>query len=84
MSALPARLGFASVGAVLEQGEALIASGTLDLSGVQRADSAGIALLLELTRRAKKSGKALTLSGASAQVRELSAFFGVDSLLSFQ
>lgn len=84
MNALPAQLNFASVQAVLEQGDALLASGTLDLSPVQRADSAGIALLLELTRRARHHGKTLALSGAPAQVRELSAFFGVDSLLSFQ
>jgi len=84
MSALPAQLDFGSVSAVLDRSEALIAGGMLDLAPVQSADSAGIALLLELTRRAKRGGKTLTLVNASAPVRELSAFFGVDSLLSFQ
>lgn len=84
MSALPDQLDFASVGSVLDRSEALIATGTLDLSPVQSVDSAGVALLLELTRRAKRNGKTLTLTGAAVPVRELSAFFGVDSLLSFQ
>lgn len=84
MSALPAKLDFGSVSEVLDRGDALIAGGTLDLSPVQSVDSAGIALLLELTRRAKRGGKALVFTGAAAPVRELSAFFGVDSLLSFQ
>ena len=82
--ALPARLGFTEVAALLGQADALASAPALDLAAVQRADSAGIALLLELTRRARRQGRALHLRNASQQLREMAAFFGVDSLLSFQ
>lgn len=78
---LPTELTFATVPA------ALAAAGTdaeLDLSQVQRADSAGLALLLELTRRAKGRGASLTLKNPSEQIRGLAQFFGVDALLNFQ
>lgn len=81
---LPAQLNFGNVTQVLERSDALLQTGSLDLAPVQQADSAGIALLLELTRRAQTLGKPLVLRGATPQLRELSAFFGVDSLLAFQ
>lgn len=84
MSALPAELSFATVPAVLAQHQQLLASGVLDLAPVKSADSAGIALLLELTRRAKHAGKTLVLRNASTAIRSLSAFFGVDSVLTFE
>ena len=74
---LPARLDLSTVPAVLAQASSLPAR--LDLSSVQSADSCGIALLLELTRRQR----GLELSGASPQLRSLASFFGVDSLLKF-
>ena len=58
-------------------------AGPLDLAQVPRADSAGLSLLLELTRRAKARGDTLTIVNANAQVRSLAQFFGVDSVLTF-
>lgn len=78
---LPAELSLRTAVDVLKAAPALTAGGVLDLSGVTRADSAGISLLLELTRRA---GGSLKFSGAPQQVVQLARFFGVDSVLSFQ
>jgi phospholipid transport system transporter-binding protein len=87
MDASPARLEgelcFSTVRRFLAQAEQLAASGTLDLSGVSRADSAGLALLLELDRLSRARGAPLELRGASEQVRRLAAFFGLDSILRF-
>ena len=63
----------------LERGGAL----TVDLQAVDYVDSAGLALLLELTRRAKSEGATLRLTGASEQLRRLTKFFGIDALLPF-
>ncbi len=81
MATLPASLGFSTVPAVLEQADSLVAAGTLDLSQVARADSAGISLLLELSRRAQKRGVQLRITGANEQIRSLLKFFGVDGAL---
>ena len=55
----------------------------IDLARVTRSDSAGLALLLELTRRARRSGGSLKLQNAPPQLRKLAAFFGLDELLQF-
>ncbi len=81
---LPAdELSFASVPDWLARADALIADGRLDLSGVRRADSAGLALLLELSRRAKQRGQKLVLQGANPQLTGLAAFFGLEGILCF-
>ena len=80
-SALPATLDFASVPAVLTRAQALIAGGTLDLAGVERADSSGVALLLELSRRARAQGVQLRISGANAQICNLLEFFKLTKVL---
>lgn len=74
--ALSGELSFASAGRLLDQAGA---DGSLDLSGVTRADSAGLALLLELTRRSP----GLKLVNAPPQLRKLAEFFGLDELLAF-
>jgi phospholipid transport system transporter-binding protein len=53
----------------------------LDLAGVTRTDSAGLALLLELTREARAASRELRFTHAPAQLRSLAAFFGVAELL---
>lgn len=84
VGALPADdLSFASVPDWLARADALIAGGRLDLGGVRRADSAGLALLLELSRRAKERGQTLILQGANPQVTGLAAFFGLEGILHF-
>lgn len=52
----------------------------LDLAGVTRVDSAGLALLLELKRESKAPG-GLRFANAPAQLRELAEFFGLSDLL---
>lgn len=59
----------------------LIADGHIDLSAVTQVDSAGIALLLEMARRARRRGAALEFVQAPPQLRGLLAFFGVGELL---
>lgn len=78
---LPATLDFSTVDAVLAQADTLVAGGTLDLSGVDRADSAGAALLLELSRRARARGIALKIIGANSQIRSLLTFFALNEIL---
>ena len=77
---LSGELRFATVMKALQQagnetGDAL------DLSAVPRADSAGIALLLELHRRARARGRTLRISGANEQVSGLVRFFGLGHIL---
>jgi phospholipid transport system transporter-binding protein len=81
MAALQGELSFASVPALLARARELVADAKLDLSGVTTADSAGVALLLELTRRAKSEGRQLVLTAAPAQLRDLISFFDLESAL---
>jgi phospholipid transport system transporter-binding protein len=81
--ALSGALTVATIPQLLGQADALAGSGTLDLSAVTNADSAGVALLLELTRRARRQGRELAFAGAGAQVKRLVAFFELESALRF-
>ncbi len=81
MATLPAALNFSTVPAVLAQADSFVVAGALDLSGVTRADSAGISLLLEMSRRAQARGVQLRITGANEQIRSLLKFFGVDGTL---
>ncbi len=65
----------------LTKADALSAAGRLDLSGVARADSSGLALLLELNRRARARGAALEFVGAPTKLRQMATFFGLDTVL---
>ena len=84
--ALSGDLGFASASALLEQARPQVASGQgtveLDLGAVKRVDSAGLALLLELAREARKARREFKVTGAPEQLRRLADFFGVTPLLS--
>lgn len=84
--ALSGELGFAQVPAALATARAALereADGPveLDLSGVTRVDSAGLALLLELARQARARGRELRCTGAPAQLRRLAEFFGISAVL---
>jgi ABC-type transporter Mla MlaB component len=83
-AAPPEALTFKTAPALLARADGIVAAGELDLSDVRRIDSAGVALLLELRRRAARAQKPLRLHGATAELRGLSTFFGVDSLLDLQ
>lgn len=78
---LQGELSLASVPGRLAEADALARAGTLDLSGITHADSAGLAFLLELTRRARTAGTPLQLTGLPAQLRSLVNFFELDTLL---
>jgi len=81
VSALSGSLDLASVPALMSRADELAGVGRLDLSGVTAADSAGIAFLLELQRRARRQQKTLQIAGAGKRIRQLAVFFEVDALL---
>lgn len=55
--------------------------GTLDLAGVERIDSAGIALVIEWARRARLAGADMRLVNVPAGMTALSKTTGLDRLL---
>ncbi len=67
--------------AVLAQAEAYAAAGEIDMAGIQRIDSAGLALMLELTRRAQRRGASLRFGNAPAQLAMLANFFELEGIL---
>jgi anti-anti-sigma factor len=78
VSAIRGELTLATVPALLEQGGA---GGLLDLAACPRMDSAGVAYLLERTRRARSKGESLQIVNANEQVRKLLHFFELDTIL---
>lgn len=76
-------LTFLTAPQALEQGAAAIRAGetVFDLSGVQAADSSGVAMLLAWQRRARDAGHRLTFVNVPDNVQKLAALYGVDSLL---
>lgn len=81
MSGLPEKLDLHNVPGLMSRADSLAASGTLDLSGVHHVDSAGVAFLVELQRRARRQQCDLTYTGAGERLRRLATFFEVDTLL---
>lgn len=61
---------------LLAQLDTLASAAEIDVSGVIRADSAGLALLLEVARRGTPR-----LVNAPQQLRTLARFFGVEAAL---
>jgi phospholipid transport system transporter-binding protein len=55
----------------------------LDLTAVTRVDSAGLALLAELTAQARGNGRTLVLNGTPAGFNELSAAYRLAPSLDF-
>jgi phospholipid transport system transporter-binding protein len=53
----------------------------VDLSGVSRSESAGVALLLEWLRQARRLDRKIEFLNPPAQMRSLLKFFEVESLL---
>lgn len=80
---LAGTLDFASVPALFAQTDALLADGPveLDLSGVEQANSAGVALLLEWRRLAHRRGVALHLHGVPESVRRVAGLADAEGLL---
>ena len=54
---------------------------TLDLAGVTRTDSAGLALLVEWLRLAQRNGKAIQFRNIPQQMMAVAQVVGLDKLL---
>ncbi|UTH76128.1 STAS domain-containing protein [Chromobacterium sp. IIBBL 290-4] len=82
-AALKGRIDMANSGALAAPLRRLAAQGPLrlDLSAVEAADSAAVALLLAAHRAARAAGHALTLAGAPDNVRALAGLYGLQALL---
>lgn len=68
-------LDHANVPALREQGRALIGQGSgplvLDCAGIERSNSAGLALLLAWLRDAQAAGRPLTIAGLPSELRQI-------------
>ena len=82
---LPATAHLPEAAALAQQFGAEIAAGSgpavLDASALSTFDTSTIALLMQLQRDAKRSGRTLDLQGLPAQLRQLAELYGVDGLL---
>ena len=81
---LSGHLGFQSATAALAESQRLFAGHKkiqLDLSGVDGADSAGLALLVEWTGWAKREKRKLTFSNVPKQAVALAKISEVDEIL---
>jgi len=82
--AVAGELGLASAAAMLAAGRAAFAGQPrvdVDLSRVGRADSAGLAVLIEWTRLARLAGTQITFHALPARLSALARIGGVDQLL---
>jgi len=72
-----------SVSALLQASaaQALPAAGIVDLAGVDRVDSASVAVLLAWQRRAAAAERRLVFSGVPPSMASLAALYGVQELL---
>ena len=55
--------------------------GVVDFGGLMQADSAALAIMMALKRRAAAEGRALTIRGMPASLRSLAVVYGIDNLL---
>jgi phospholipid transport system transporter-binding protein len=84
--AISGELSFKNVATVLAGAREALAAGQgafeVDLGGVTRADSSGLALLLELAREARAADRDLRCLRVPEQLGRLAGFFGVTDVLS--
>jgi len=79
-------LTFATVPQLFQQGRQLFADSNnlqLDLAGVERSDSAGLALLVSWVRLAQQHGGTITFLNVPQQLLGLARVGGVDQVLIF-
>jgi phospholipid transport system transporter-binding protein len=62
------------------QGLPLPASGVVDLAGLAHADSAALAVLLALRRRAATEGRELAFAGMPPVVESLARVYGIEEI----
>jgi phospholipid transport system transporter-binding protein len=77
-------LDFTTVTALLAASRAWFAAGTdivIDLAGVTQADSAGVALMVEWLRLARRAGGRVEFRNTPAQIRNLIAVSGLGEAL---
>ncbi|MFW6278124.1 MAG: STAS domain-containing protein [Halorhodospira sp.] len=77
-------LDFLSVPALWQQGRTLLEAGDaceVDLAGVERTDSAGVALLVDWTRHARAHAGTLRLRHIPAQMSAIVQVSGVQAVL---
>lgn len=74
---------FANAGPVLEASRALPlpTSGVVDCQALHPVDSAAVAVLLALKRRAADEGKSLTFTNITASLHTLADLYGVEEML---
>lgn len=75
---------FATAGALLDAGRSQFgghAAIAVNLKGVSRVDSAGLALLLEWLRQARADGRAMTFTALPDKLLAIARLSGVDGLL---
>jgi phospholipid transport system transporter-binding protein len=60
---------------------ALPQDGIIDLTAVDRVDSAGVALVLAWARRAASEGTKIAFAGIPESMRSLATLYGVEELL---
>lgn len=81
---LQGELTFDTVAALWQGSDALLAQGTnlvVDLQGVTRADSAGLALLVGLLRKAQQNGKSLKFTHIPEKLLAIAGVSGVAPFL---
>lgn len=82
---LPATATLQEASALVRSVEAALASGDgpleIDASTLGGFDTSLIAVLLQARRLAQAAGRALTVTGAPAQLAQLARLYGVDQLL---
>lgn len=64
-------------GAAMQPGQAI----TIDLAGLQRADSAGLALMVEWLREAEGCGLTITFANVPPQLKSIARACGLDAIL---
>ena len=76
-------LTFAEAGPVLAAAEALPLprDGVVDCGNIGAFDSAAVAVLLALKRRAADEGKRIVFAGLPARLEALAALYGVEEIL---
>jgi len=82
---LEGELGFATVPRVLRHAGASmrgLASLQVDLKGVTRADSAGLALLVEWLRESERAGLPIRFINVPVQLLSIARVCGLDGILS--
>lgn len=81
---LRGELSFATVSELAKKSAGLLWRSeqvTLDLDGVTRTDSAGLALLVEWLRAARRQGKAIQFRNIPRQMMAVAEVVGLDKLL---